>query len=143
MEVAPGRGKPRVRFRRKLPGMVPNEQMKNLINAARLRPNFGDNNDLNDDERASKRRRCIAELQQKWRPLGPDGFRLVALLLSCSRDGNFMGIDLNNAFVEALIREDLYRRTTQGSRAEMVALCKSLGLRVSDPRKPEDLRRDA
>jgi len=31
MEAAPGRGKPRVRFRRKLPGMVPNKQMKSLI----------------------------------------------------------------------------------------------------------------
>ena len=134
VQVTPGRGKPRIRFRRKLPGLVPNMKMKSLLNEARGRLDT----DSTDEERAAKRRRCIAELQQKWRPLEADGYRLVSLLLTCSRDGNIMGIDLNDAFASALRREDLYRRPDESPKVEAAAFCKSIGLRVHERRHRED-----
>ena len=133
VQVSPGRGKPRLRFRRKLPGLVRNLKMYILVNQARhcLRPPTAwvtgppEWASGTNEERAAKRRRHMAELQQKWRPLEADGYRLVSLLLSCTHDHNFGGIDVNNAFASALCAEDLYRRPDQGPKLEVTAFCRS------------------
>ena len=104
VEVSPGRGKPRLRFRHKWPGLVANEKMHILVQEAGCL--FREPKDLphgppewaegTKEERTAKRRRCMAELQQNWRPLEADGYRLVSLLLSCTHEGEFSGIDVNN-----------------------------------------------
>ena len=73
VQVSPGRGKPKIRFQRKLPGLVPNQKMWDLVKQARdcLRPPkawadepFGipEWASGTNEERAAKRRRYMAEL---------------------------------------------------------------------------------
>ncbi len=141
-QSSPGRGTPRIRFRKKLRGLVPNRLMRTLVYSGRASfcglqtvelEGAGGKKAL-----AKAREQSIAQLQQRWRPLEKDGFRLVSLLMACPNDASFMGIDINNAFADAMRKEQFYCKPWLGDLDEVSAFCRALGLNVSTRRRCED-----
>jgi hypothetical protein len=178
-QVTPGRGIPKMRFRTKNKGLVPNKLMQRLLNetlqqkltrerrerlleAENASPGairfeaqvrFGSSPQVeapSPDEERAHRRRVLAVLQEKWRPLAADGSRVVSLLMVCKNGFKVLeencrqDIDMfeeDRFFADMLRKEQLYKSLhvfEHGDVCEGIALCRQLTLRVSDRRRRDD-----
>ena len=133
IESSPGRGTPRVRCRKKLKGLVPNRMMSGLLSDLR---SASRSDYKNAAEKAESKKVVLAKLQQKWKSLDVDEYRLVSLLVGISVKGQ-VNIDDNTAFRDLLRREQLHYSLTT-SAGESKTLCRTLGLRVKERRHYTD-----
>jgi hypothetical protein len=151
-QVHPGRGVPRLRFQRKMGGLVPSREMERLLNTSskeELQENrakeMASNKQywepqplptITDDDIKKHRRKILALLQQRWRPLQADGGRLVALLLACKRQ--FQGVGSHWGVAEMLRKEQFYHALTSSTKHELCELARKMGLRVEERRRETD-----
>ena len=137
-EASPGRGTPRIRFRQKRKGLVPNKKMAQLLDLAKSKYNSLLYAWEDDEVVAARRLKVLAELQQKWRPLEPDDSRLILLLITCTQKKGHLNIPENLAFADLLRKEQLYRRVQRDAIEGASKLCRSLGLCVNTRRRCAD-----
>ena len=156
-QVHPGRGVPRLRFQRKMGGLVPSREMERLLNTSLLEElqknrakEMADITDtaasnklyweplptITDDDIKKHRRKILALLQQRWRPLQADGGRLVALLLACKKQ--FQGVGSHWGVAEMLRKEQFYHALTSSTKHELCELARKMGLRVEERRRETD-----
>jgi len=91
---------------------------------------------ITDDDIKKHRRKILALLQQRWRPLQADGGRLVALLLACKRQ--FQGVGSHWGVAEMLRKEQFYHALTSSTKHELCELARKMGLRVGERRRETD-----
>ena len=115
-------GIPRLRCRRKQEGFIRTEFMTNLLRGWQTKEG---------------RQAAIAQLQQRYRKLGPDLARIVALLLSCKSWGS-LGLPGNKAFEQFLRKEQLYVALDTYAYEDIYTLCRKVHLTTSGRRRTED-----